>query len=210
MAYGSTVLVSYPSTLAVSLEDMKAHCRVDISTDDDYLTALIRTATRFAEGYTRRQFLNATYKKSVDYWGGWQSYCNDTAGVRFPLLSSRIYLDYPPLVSVQSITYVDSNGVTQTWASSNYQVITEAHIGFVYSTSAPIHAWQPNGIQINYTAGYGSAASALPWQAVQAIKMLAAHWYENREPQALGTIATSLQFAVEALLDQIKVAEVAT
>ncbi len=43
-----------------------------------------------------------------------------------------------------------------------------------------------NGIEIAFVAGYGNAAAYVPAPIRQAILLLVAHWYEHREPVAIG------------------------
>ena len=52
---------------------------------------------------------------------------------------------------------------------------------------------------VTFVAGHANAAAA-PSQLKAAIKLLVAHWYENREPVVTGTIATDIQFTIESLL----------
>lgn len=186
----STVLVTYPETLVIDAETMKQHLRVDGNDEDTYIEELINAATRYAEGYTRRQFVNATYRKTLDCW------------------NCKIYLDFPPLVSVQSVESLIDDEWT-TWDSSNYRVITDAHVGYVYSTSTPDHDTGPAVFRIDYTAGFGETAATVPDEAVQAIRLIVGHWFLNREAVVLGTIATSVPMAANALLDQIAVREFA-
>jgi uncharacterized phiE125 gp8 family phage protein len=57
------------------------------------------------------------------------------------------------------------------------------------------------GIELDVSAGYGAAAIDVPEPLRQAIRLLAAHWYENRGVVALGqTSAVTLPVSVPALL----------
>lgn len=55
------------------------------------------------------------------------------------------------------------------------------------------------GIEIDITAGYGDAASDVPEALRQAVRLLVAHWYENRGLATTGAI-TVLPATVAALL----------
>jgi len=52
-------------------------------------------------------------------------------------------------------------------------------------------------VKVNYVAGYG-AATAVPQTIKQAMLMLIAHWFENRE--AVGTVGGPVELATKALL----------
>ena len=54
---------------------------------------------------------------------------------------------------------------------------------------------------IRFVPGYGAAGTAVDMQLRQAILLLVAHWYENREPVlTTGAQAVSMPFTVTALL----------
>ncbi|MDO9125489.1 MAG: head-tail connector protein, partial [Parvibaculum sp.] len=60
----------------------------------------------------------------------------------------------------------------------------------------PMPATRLAGIAVDFTAGYGAAA-AVPAPLKQAVLLLAAHWFENREPLGNGV---ELPLTVSALV----------
>lgn len=63
----------------------------------------------------------------------------------------------------------------------------------------------PTEVAVTYTAGYPPDAVdadiwAAPADVQQAVRMLTGHWYENRIPVALGTVAPEIKLTVDALL----------
>ena len=93
----------------------------------------------------------------------------------------EIRVPRPPLQSVTSIVYVDSNGNTDTLSPSLYQVDTNrmpGRIAPIYTQVWPVVQYQTyNAVQITFVAGY----TLLPRRIALALKMLTAHLYENRE-----------------------------
>jgi uncharacterized phiE125 gp8 family phage protein len=57
-----------------------------------------------------------------------------------------------------------------------------------------------NGIEIAFVAGYGLAAQHVPAPIRQSILLLVAHWYEHREPVALGDAKVPVPTMVSDLL----------
>jgi uncharacterized phiE125 gp8 family phage protein len=55
------------------------------------------------------------------------------------------------------------------------------------------------GIELDVTVGYGDAATDVPEPLRQAVRLLVAHWYENRGLAAIGTV-TVLPTTVAALI----------
>jgi uncharacterized phiE125 gp8 family phage protein len=180
-------VVSYPSTLVVTVNELKSHARIDESADDALIEFHLRAATEYCEDYCHINFITADLKRTLDSW------------------CSKIKLPKPPLVSVTNVQYVDQDGITQTWNSSNYSVLNVGIprvAGIVYSTTAPSYKDVPQAIWINFKAGFGTTAATVPNRIKQAIRLLAAHWYEQRE--AVGTVTGQVAFSVHALLDQFK------
>lgn len=182
-----------PTVEPITRAEAKAHSRVTVSDDDEYIDALIEATRDRIENHTKRALLTQTWRLTLD---------------SFPLGRRDIILPWSPLQSVTSITYVDTNGTTQTWASSNYTVDTGATPGRVrlaYDVLYPSIRHQPNAVTVTFVAGYGAAASALPAGIVHACKILFGHYYDNREPVVTGTVATPIPETWKALLGPYRV-----
>ena len=61
------------------------------------------------------------------------------------------------------------------------------------------------GIEIDVSVGYGDAASAIPAALRQAIRLLVAHWYENRGLIAFGQTIAVMPAATAALIAPFRV-----
>jgi len=156
------------------------------ASDDALLTGLIRAAREWAEGYTNRALITQTWELVLDTWPG-------TGYIDIPL---------PPLQSITDIKYKDTDGTESTWAATNYITDTDSFVGRVvlaYGCSWPSGTLYPAaGIRVRFVTGYGLATS-VPQRYKQAIMLLAAYWYENREGAAEKPLA-EIPFAVKALL----------
>jgi len=135
-----------PTEYPVTLAELKAHLLVTGTTDDTLLTSILETAIKEAEEITGKQLALATYATKLD---------------NFPS-SDHIVLYRPPLVSVTSITYVDTAGATQTLSTNVYAVDTASQPGRVslkYDQSWPTDCrGHYNDVTITYVAGYSSAS----------------------------------------------------
>lgn len=180
-------LVTAPAAEPVDLATAKAHLRVDIPDDDALITSLIATARQHAEAITRRALITQTWDLVLDAWPD----------------DDRIDIPLPPLQSVTSITYKDSAGAAYTVPATDYIVDTVSSPGRVvlgYGKTWPSTALYPAGaITVRFTAGYGDA-TAVPEAIKAAIKLLVAHFYENREPVVIGKAMNDLPLTIEALL----------
>jgi len=185
----SLTIVTPPAEEPVTLTEAKNHLRVDLSDDDSLISALIVAAREHAEAITRRAFITQTLKLSMD---------------AFPVNNGPIYVPMPPLQSVNSLKYFDTDGVEQTLTEgTDYLVDNESEPGRI--TPAPDTGWpatqnRPNAVSVEFVAGFGDA-SKVPQGIKQAILLMVGHWYENREAVTMqGNNAGELPMAVDSLL----------
>jgi uncharacterized phiE125 gp8 family phage protein len=182
-------VVTAPAVEPVSLTEAKLHCRVDVSDDDNLITALIQAAREVAEAISRRALITQTWKLILD---------------EFPA-TDEIVIPLPPLQSVASVTYKDQDGSSSTFSSGDYIVSTDTEPGKVvlgYGKSWPSTTLYPTGaVTVQFTAGFGDASTDVPEKYRQAMLLLIGHWYENREAIAMtGAVPKEVPFGVEALL----------
>ena len=180
-------VVTPPAVEAITLEEAKNYLRVDVTDDDILISDLITAARMFAEAYTWRAILPTTYEYYLESW--------PVYGV--------IELPNPPLISVDFVRYTTANNVQFTLDASSYIVDTANEPGRVILK--PNYSWPADEllpglpIVIRFTAGY----AVVPKPVRQAMLMLVAHWYENREAAGERSIK-EIAFAVESLLGQYR------
>ena len=186
----------------VSVADAKEHLRiVDMTTDDDYIGVLIDTATAWCEDYCDRTFADKQYTVAFD----------DFVDLRIGLPRPPVRLNATAASATVTISYVDQGGTTQTltWAQSGTQQfrLDRDHVPSLvypkYLENWPSVRLDDNSVQVTYLAGYGGAAN-VPTPAKHAIKMLVGFWYANRESVLVGSISKELEFAVSALLANLR------
>ena len=182
---GVRTLIEGPATEPVSLAEAKAQCRVDTSDDDTLLTSLIKASRHYVENYIRRPLIPQT--KSVS----------------FNRFHDEMLLS-PQLQSVSGVTYVDSEGVTQTLATSIYQVDTDSQPGRIYrayNQTWPSVRLQPMAVKATVVCGYGDDASDVPEDIRLAILLLVSERYDRREIVSLQSESHEMPFTISALLD---------
>ena len=182
-------LITAPSIEPITLSDAKLHARIDTSADDTIVTRLIQAARERAEFETRHALITQTWDYTLD---------------GFPAdRLCRIELPLPNLISVTSIKYIDTDGVLQTWAASNYKVHTNyipGQISTAYAIQWPTSRAEADAVTIRYVAGYGASASNVPQSIISAMHLMIAHWYEHRS--AVEEVSmTEVPMAAKALLD---------
>jgi uncharacterized phiE125 gp8 family phage protein len=177
-----------PTVEPVSVEELKAHSRVDHNHEDAKIADYLQAARVFLEKDTRRAFCTQTRVLYLDY------------------LPAHIVLDVAPIQSITSITYYDSLNTQQTLASTVYESDIYAEPAIIrpaFGQTWPTTYDRFSAVAVTYVAGYG-LASAVPQDAKQAIRMLAASWLENSENILTGTISKEIEFSYSALRDRLK------
>jgi hypothetical protein len=177
-------LVTGTSTLVISLDEAKEALRIVGDTSQDTLiTRLIYTATNYFELVTGRDLINKTYKCYLNnfpfqnYYGG----LNYTYGVGYNNLGIRILKS-----KLQSITHIKYyvDGILVTWDSSNYYITDENDYAAIYlvdGSNWPTDADnRMQAVVITFVAGYGTAASDIPYDIKQALLQYIVYLYENR------------------------------
>ena len=181
-----SLTLTTPATVEpITLQQAKEHLRLDTADDDSVVGLNILAAREKAEEITNRALITQTWTWKLD---------------RFPV-SSAIALRVPrsPLSSITSIQYVDSDGVTQTWASSNYDVATpggprpdRGRIMPAYGEVWPTTREQMDAVTIIFIAGYGGAAEDMPANLVSAMLLHVGTLFEHRENEVIGPNAIEL------------------
>ena len=187
MAY---IITSAPASEPLTTAEAKAHMNVTIADDDSYIDSLIVAARDYVQDIIRRSLITQTLAASFD------SFAADC-----------FELERGPVQAVNSITYIDTLGVTQTLPVSDYlvdMVSSPPRITPAYGKSWPDTRDQINAVTVTYVAGYGNAA-AVPQPIKQAMLLYIAHLYENRESVITGTSVTEAPQSVRALLSPYKV-----
>lgn len=181
--YGLVVAIS-PTTDPVSLAEAKAHCRVEQAEEDALLAGYIIAARQHLEQITGRALPVQSFDMTLD---------------DFPCGSVPIALPRAPATSIVSIQYVDADGTTQTWASSNYQFDGSRDPARV--VPAPNVFWPATqnrlaAVTVRFVAGY----SQIPEPLRHAMLLLIGYWYANREAVNIGNIVSELPMGVQALI----------
>lgn len=161
-----------PSVEPLTVDEVRSHIRDYDTVDNAQLTGFIESARHYIESFLGRQLITATYKLYLD---------------AFP---SEIELPMPPLQSVTSIQYIDTEGAEQTLAASVYQYDTDSQPGRIkldYAQSWPsTRGGDYDTVTVTFVAGYGDAATDVPPSILQAMRLLVASYAEMREEIVVG------------------------
>jgi uncharacterized phiE125 gp8 family phage protein len=203
-------LKTAPSLEPLSLADAKLHLRIDtdLTEDDTTVSALISAVRRDCEAFQRRAYITQSWLLTLDNF--------PSEAELWPYSSSRVIeIPRPPLQSITSIKYLGRVDALDSDFDSAYDSVTKLHtlnpdfyqvdIQSEPGRVAPIPTmWWPftrfgqispslNGVTIEFVAGYGSTAAAVPAEVVQAMKLMLGGYYENREAVLTGARAVAIK-----------------
>jgi len=174
----------------VTLEEARAHLRVDFSDDDAY----IETLSRVAEAAVSERLERTLGVTTWDYSIGSDDICH-YYDIRLPM---------PPLREIVSVSYFDETGAAQTFAASNYRAVgvgapTGAGVRLLGGSSWPSLRYGPEAMTIRFTAGYDD----VPEPIRQAILLTVGQLYANRGEMVQENLAEDP--AIKALLASYRV-----
>ncbi|WP_299282264.1 hypothetical protein [uncultured Tateyamaria sp.] len=178
---------------ALPVEEFKAHLRLgsgfgNDSVQDAVLTGFLRAAVAAIEARTNKVLIERDFKLSVNDW---------QSGDAQPL----------PVAPVQALTglsLVDRAGVETPVDGAVYWLERDAHRPRVRAVGAALPGIPAAGhVDVTFRAGFAPALSGAPVDLVQAVMLLAAHYYEFRHETTLSE--GCMPFGVTSLIERYKV-----
>lgn len=172
----------------VTVADLKAHLRVTHALEDTLIGALRSAAISWVEehcniklgSYTARGYLPGFYNAYIPIGP-----VTAISEVKYQTTADK---DYATDLTTLAATYWYTDTISQ-----------PARIAFRDSPKTYDYALTP--VVVTFTAGY----TTMPAPVLQAIRLLVAHMYENRQEEVIGTITTRLKFGLEALLNPFRI-----
>src|SRR6185369_9099113 len=159
-------VITPPTQEPVSLEEFKAHARVDSSDSDGLLAGYIIAARRWAEDVCALAFLTQTLDAYFDTFDG-----------------RCLALPRGPAQSITSLTYLDENGDSQTLSSSYYYLNNRDRVNeleLVDGYCWPSTYCRSNAVTVRYVAGV-TALGDVPEEIRHAILFYARWLYDRKE-----------------------------
>lgn len=192
----NTTVTTAPTFEPISLAVSKTHCRVYHALDNDTFgtgnvgSGLITTARLMIENEIRGPIPNTGFTTVFD---------------SLPL-EREIVLPRSPLVSVASVTYVNTSSATITLsASTDYIVKSYNGMGRILlrdtaNWPSDLHNGGEGVITVVYTAGYGASAAVIPEALKHAILLQIATLFEFRA--SMSPVAITLNSTIKNLVSQ--------
>jgi uncharacterized phiE125 gp8 family phage protein len=186
-------------TFILTTPELKAQLKVQHTSDDALIEDYRASATALVGRLAEVVLAPTTFEQRLDCW---------------PI--GCVVIETGPVREVDSIVYIDADGAEQAVDDAHWRwepTRGGAEVWFLSAFTRPAVQTERRGaVRILFTAGYnepdataGDPRLTLPAEARQAVRMLVMHWYANREPVVLGATVESVPFAVETLIDALRV-----
>ena len=165
-------------TSVVPLSEAKEFLRVDSSDEDTTITALLDAAVAWVEDYCNRSFSARSAVFHVERW-------------------RNAALAYGPVTAITHVKYDDTSGAEQTLSTDKYYIgaATDGSMMIYFHDTPDLETYNAHPVRVTAAVGVEESANVK-----HAVKMLVAHWYENRRAVVTGTITATIPIAVESLL----------
>lgn len=169
---------------ALSLTDVKNHLRITASDDDDALRLFIAAIRRKTENYLGKTLVTSTWEYKADSF------------------SEEIELPMSPVQSITSVSYVDTDGITQTF--SNIQFDAKGRLKPSFNNSWPSTRDQFDAVTVTYLAGQTHAGNV-----DQDIKLAMLLWIGScdisRENMLIGTTVSEIPESAKSILNMHRI-----
>lgn len=182
-------LITPPAVEPISLAEAKLQAKIDGTELDTLLPVFIKSAREAAEHELGRALITQTWRLTLD---------------EFPC--AEIELPKPKVLSIVSVGYVDADGVDQVVSSANYTLDNAQLPGWVLPAEDfdwPSTRAIANAVTVDFTAGYGPAATDVPASVRQWMLLQIGAAVKQAEAFASGfTVAELPNRWVDGLLDR--------
>ena len=185
----SAYLLAAPAAEPLSLTDAKNFLRVEHDADDAIIAALVSAARNHVEALTRNALIAQTWRLVLDRWpdGG------------------RITPRIGPLRALAAVRVFSGSGEASTIDPETFVIDRAAGVIAAPGWSLPAPGRGVAGIELDIEVGFGEVSSDVPQILLQAIRMLVAHWYENRGLIAIGQSIAMMPASVNAMISSHRV-----
>ncbi len=157
-------LITPPSAEPLTLAEVKAHLRLDGGDEDELLLSLMKTAQAFLEGETGLCLIAQSWRLYLDRW--------PRDGVMRILKS--------PLQAIQSVTVYGLDGEAVDVSLEDHLLDGAGRPARLWLRDPPSPGRAVNGIEIDFSAGYGEAGTDVPDTLKRAMLIHIGHMFAFR------------------------------
>lgn len=174
------------------VDELKAHLRLGTgfgqdTTQDEVLNGFLRAAIAAIEARTGKILITRSFSWTLAFW-------RDRDAQALPVA---------PIAALTRVALVDGDGNTEEVPAGSWWLERDSQRPRLRARGAVLPVIPSGGsVLIEFDAGFGPAWSDIPSDLRQAVKMLAAHYYEYRHETSLAD--GCMPFGVSSLIERYK------
>jgi uncharacterized phiE125 gp8 family phage protein len=192
---GNIAIKTPPTLEPLTRSEAKNYLKIDSTDDDTLIDGFIKSARQYCEKFQNRIYIETVLTFSLN---------------RIPGMSEEIQLPYLPIVSVDSITIKQKGTDADIEIDSDMYDVDLESGKIVFNSDFDVEYdadLMPtyNCLVIEFTAGYGDSAAAVPETVKQAMLLILDHWNSHRAAVTEGNKMTEVPLTADALLQQDRI-----
>jgi uncharacterized phiE125 gp8 family phage protein len=157
-------VITPPAAEALTLADVKAHLRIDQDDEDSLFSSLIAVARQYLERTTGLALISRQMRLYLDCW--------PRAGF--------VEITRGPVRDVSEVRIYDDAGVEATVDLTGHVLDGAARPARLWLRNRPSPGQALNGVEVDFTAGFGEAGTDVPDTLKRAMLTHIAQMYEFR------------------------------
>ena len=156
--------IAEPALEPVTVADARAWLRISHTSEDTLIADLISAARQNVEHQTGLSLITQQWRMTLDQWPE----------------DDVIELPRGPVTGVISVVVYAANGAPSTVPPADYLLDMRSDPARLMFEKRASPGRRMNGIEIDFSAGFGATGTNVPDMLNRAILLLVAHWYEFR------------------------------
>lgn len=185
--------ITPPAVLPITAGDIvtQLHLRIDVDEveEQDLIAAYAESACARAQAMTRTRFITQTVQLRLDAFG-----CGVGEAIPLPIA---------PIQSIAAVRYIDGGGVQQVLPSSDYRLVRSRvpyELWPRYGQTWPVPRADADVVEIDIVVGYGDTGADVPADIRQALRLMIAAMFDNRDNVVHGSAPVELPEGARQLL----------
>jgi uncharacterized phiE125 gp8 family phage protein len=156
--------ITEPALEPVTVAEARGWLRITHTSEDTLIADLISAARQDVENQTGLSLISQQWRMTMDNWPD----------------GDMIELPRGPVTGIAAVTVYAANGTPSTAPVAEYLLDIRSDPARLLFERRANPGRRINGIEIDFSAGFGATGTNVPDMLIRAILLLVAHWYEFR------------------------------
>ena len=156
--------IAEPALEPVTVAEARAWLRVSHTSEDLLIADLISAARQDVENQTGLSLISQQWRMTFDNWP----------------VGDMVQLPRGPVTGILAVTVYSANGTPSVVSPADYLLDMRSDPARLFFEKRGNPGRRMNGIEIDFSAGFGTTGTSVPDMLNRAILLLVAHWYEFR------------------------------